>query len=38
MISFDAKALNKYGDAIVRLAEMEGLSGHAQSVRLRLKK
>lgn len=38
IISYDQKALNKHGDAIIRLAEMEGLSGHAQSVRLRIKK
>ncbi len=38
IISFDAKALNKFGDAVIRLAEMEGLTGHAQSIRLRMKK
>ena len=38
IISFDAKALNKYGDAIVRIAELEGLTGHAQSIKLRLAK
>ncbi len=38
VISFDAKALNKYGEAIIRLAELEGLTGHAQSIKLRMKK
>ncbi|HKX12314.1 MAG TPA: histidinol dehydrogenase [bacterium] len=38
VISFDAKALNKYGEAIARLAALEGLTGHAQSVKLRMKK
>ncbi|HCU23500.1 MAG TPA: histidinol dehydrogenase [Deltaproteobacteria bacterium] len=38
LISFDAKALQKHGESIIRLAELEGLTGHAQSVRVRLKK
>lgn len=36
VISFDAKALKKHSDTIVQLAEMEGLTGHAQSVKMRL--
>lgn len=36
-ISLDSAALEKIGPAAVRLAEMEGLPAHAQSVELRLK-
>ena len=36
LISFDPKALEKFGPTIIRIAEMEGLDGHANSVRLRL--
>lgn len=38
LISFEPKALEKYGPAVIRLAEMEGLDGHANSVRVRLSK
>lgn len=38
LISFEPKALEKFGPTIVRLAEMEGLDGHANSVRVRLGK
>lgn len=36
VISFDAKALKKHSNTIIRLAEMEGLQAHAKSVRIRL--
>jgi histidinol dehydrogenase len=38
VISFTAKALQKHGETIIRLAELEGLQAHAQSIRVRLKK
>ncbi len=37
LISFDPKALQKYGKTVIRLAEMEGLQAHARSVEIRLK-
>jgi len=36
VISYDLKALKKQSDTLIRLAEMEGLTGHAESVRVRL--
>ncbi len=36
--SFDEKALKKYSDSLVCLAELEGLQAHANSVQVRLKK
>ncbi len=38
VISFDAKGLQKHADTIIRLAELEGLQAHANSIRVRLKK
>jgi len=38
IISYDAKALQKHGKAIIALAELEGLQAHANSVSLRIKK
>lgn len=35
VISFEPKALKKHSETLIRLAEMEGLTGHAQSVRAR---
>ena len=37
LIRFSEKALQSLGPATIRLAELEGLSGHAESVRKRLK-
>jgi histidinol dehydrogenase len=36
IIHFDEKALQRTGNTVVRLAEMEGLTGHAQSIKFRL--
>ncbi|MDX1386577.1 MAG: histidinol dehydrogenase, partial [bacterium] len=36
IISFDEKALKKHSQTLTHLAEMEGLTGHGTSVRLRL--
>jgi histidinol dehydrogenase len=38
VISYSREALERDGDAIIRLAELEGLEAHAASVRVRLKK
>ena len=38
VISYSREALERDGDAIIRLAEREGLEAHAASVRVRLKK
>ena len=38
VLSFSHKALERYGKAAIRLAEMEGLEGHGRSVRLRLRR
>jgi histidinol dehydrogenase len=38
VVSFDDKALKKYGETMVRLANMEGLEAHAKSVQIRLDK
>jgi histidinol dehydrogenase len=38
ILSFSREALRRYGTETVRFAEMEGLGGHGNSVRLRLKK
>jgi histidinol dehydrogenase len=38
ILSFTREALRRYGTETVRFAEMEGLGGHGNSVRLRLKK
>ena len=37
ILSFSQEALRRYGTETVRFAEMEGLGGHGNSVRLRLK-
>lgn len=37
LISFSASGLQRLGDEIIQLAEMEGLDAHAKSVALRLK-
>jgi len=37
ILSFSREALRRYGTETVRFAEMEGLGGHGNSVRLRLK-
>jgi histidinol dehydrogenase len=36
IIQFDDKALQKTADTVVRLAEMEGLTAHSQSIKIRL--
>jgi histidinol dehydrogenase len=36
VISFEPKAIEKFGETVIRLSEMEGLTGHSESVRLRL--
>lgn len=36
VISFETKAIEKFGETVIRLSEMEGLTGHAESVKLRL--
>jgi histidinol dehydrogenase len=38
LISYDKKALKKYGKMIETLAEAEGLQNHAQTIRIRLNK
>ena len=38
ILSFSREALERYGKPNARFAELEGLSGHGNSVRLRLKK
>ncbi len=38
IISFDAKAIEKLGPAVIRIATLEGLQAHAQSIQVRLKK
>ncbi len=38
LVKFDEKAINKFGAAIICLAEMEGLQAHASSIQLRMKK
>ncbi len=36
VIQFDQKAIDKFGETVVRLSEMEGLTGHSESIKLRL--
>lgn len=36
IVSFDAKALKKFGPTLITLAKMEGLQAHARSIELRL--
>ena len=38
ILSFSRDALERFGEAAIRFAEMEGLEGHARSVRLRFHK
>jgi histidinol dehydrogenase len=38
LISFSAEGLNRLGDSIVKIAELEGLQAHARSVTIRLGK
>jgi histidinol dehydrogenase len=38
LLSFSRKGLERIGDTVIRMADLEGLKAHAESVRIRLKK
>ncbi len=38
LLSFNRKGLERIGDTVIRMADLEGLKAHAESVRIRLRK